>query len=85
MGHAEFWPAAAAVYHPRKPKDSPLWCLIDGHFADFEQDYEERFTGRYGFYRRVIPDVVGQYLRCGDLQEGAGGPGGGNCRTGRGD
>ncbi len=38
---------------------SPLWCLIDRHFADFEHDLEERFAERYVFYRRAIPDVVG--------------------------
>jgi len=32
-----------AVYHPRKPTDSPLYRLLQTHFDHFEQVYDERF------------------------------------------
>ena len=59
-----------AVYHPRKPTDSPLYRLIKAHFDHFEQVFEKRFGRDYGFYRSVISDVVRAYLKCGDLKEG---------------
>ena len=58
------------VYHPRKPKDSPLWHLLEPHFDEFEQVYEDRFVREYGFYRQVVSDVVRGYLKCGDLADG---------------
>jgi hypothetical protein len=59
-----------AVYHPRKPTDSPLYKLLQAHFDHFEQVYDEQFVRDYGFYRPVISDVVRAYLKCGDLKEG---------------
>lgn len=58
------------VYHPRDPKRSPLWQILDRHFEIFERIYEERFEKRYGFFRPVISEVVRSYLKCGDLKEG---------------
>lgn len=66
MGYAESVPADATAYRRRQPKESPLWHLIDQHFADFERDYEQRFAGKFGFLRRVISDVVNRYHTCGD-------------------
>jgi len=60
----------SAVYHPRQPEASPLWRLCNNHYEGFEQCYEERFGGKYGFFRRVIGQVVRQYLTCGDLKNG---------------
>ena len=44
--------------------------LLYNHYEGFEQCYEERFEGKYGFLRRVIGGVVRQYLTCGDLKNG---------------
>ncbi len=30
------------VYHPREPEGSPLWRLLNNHYDNFEQCYEER-------------------------------------------
>jgi hypothetical protein len=60
----------SAVFHPRQPEASPLWRLCNNHYEGFEQCYEERFGGKYGFFRRVIGQVVRQYLTCGDLKNG---------------
>ena len=58
------------VYHPRQPEASALWRLLNNHYEGFEQCYEERFEGNYGFFRRVIGQVVRHYLTCGDLKNG---------------
>jgi len=59
-----------AVYHTRGSEASPLCRLCNNHYEGFEQCYEERFRGKYGFFRRVIGQVVRQYLTCGDLKNG---------------
>jgi ribosomal protein S27E len=63
-------PEKPAIYHPRKPHQSPLWKLLDEHYHCFEQHYEERFAKSYGYFRLVVRDVVQDYLKCGDLREG---------------
>jgi hypothetical protein len=59
-----------AVYHPRKPRQSPLWQLLNDHYHDFELNYDERRVCQYGYPRRVVSEVVYDYLKCGDLREG---------------
>jgi len=58
------------VYRPRRPKDSPLWQCLSGHFDAFLKLYEERYQPRYGFLRPIIPEVVNKFLDCGDLERG---------------
>jgi len=65
------------LYHPRDPRASALWRLMDRHFAAFQQVYDDRFQARYGFWRPVRPPLRGgarhsvtAFLKCGDLQEG---------------
>ncbi len=58
------------VYHPREPKESVLWQILNRHYEDFEKSYEEKFEKKYGFFRPVIGEVVRAYLRCGDLKDG---------------
>lgn len=70
MGHAVPCANISAVYHPRRPGDSPLFRLVRDHFTRFELIYEERFQHDYGFFRPVVADVVAAYLKCGDLKEG---------------
>jgi len=61
-------PAQARVYRPRRPRESPLYQLVDRHFDEFERVYPERFQKRYGFWRPVIADAAAKFLRCGDLR-----------------
>ena len=61
---------AEQVYQPRNPKASPLWRCVDAHFEEFLQVYSERYQPRYGVLRDVIPEVVGKFLECGDLEKG---------------
>ena len=58
------------VYRPRRPKASPLWQCLSGHFDAFLELYEEQYQPRYGFLRPIIPEVVNKFLDCGDLEHG---------------
>lgn len=58
------------VYRPRRPRQSPLWQCLAGHFDDFLDGYEERYQSRYGFLRPIIPEIVNKFLDCGDLERG---------------
>jgi hypothetical protein len=53
-------------YRPRQPKNSPLFRLLDTHYAEFRDVYDELFSKRYGFWRPVTDEVIEKYLRCGD-------------------
>jgi ribosomal protein S27E len=59
-----------AFYHPRNPRESPLFRLLEEHYEDFERVYPERYQQRYGFFRPVIRKAVLDFLKCGDLREG---------------
>jgi len=62
--------APGPVYHPRDPTASPLWKLLDDHYASFRSHYPGVFEKRYGFFRPVVDEVVEDFLACGDLREG---------------
>jgi len=66
------WSEKAQVCKQRKPRKFPLWHLINEHFNEFEERYEELFSKGYGFYRPIIPHVVRKFLECGDLHQGFG-------------
>ncbi len=63
-------PESVAVYRPRRPRESPLYRIIERYFPQFEDMYPERYEKRYGFWRPIISDVVRKFLRCGDLHFG---------------
>jgi len=58
------------LYRPRQPHTSPLRQCLNRHFDAFCAGYEARFQPRYGFLRPIIPEVVGKFLDCGDLEHG---------------
>jgi len=58
------------LYKPRGPRATKLWRLIDEHFDSFQQVYDERYQGKYGFWRPVIERSVAAFLKCGALEEG---------------
>jgi hypothetical protein len=58
------------VYHPRDPSRSPFWQLLTKHYEGFKKNYSAEFEKRFGFFRRVIEEVVQEYLECGDLSMG---------------
>ncbi len=61
---------ASPVYHPRKPKASPLWQCLNRQFDTFLGQYEERYSKRCGFLRPIIAEVVNKFLDCGALEHG---------------
>ncbi len=58
---------SVGLYRPRRPRASPLYRLLEDHFAEFSTVYDERFAHRYGYWRPVIAEVVEKYLACGIL------------------
>lgn len=62
--------ATPAFYHPRNPRESPLYRLLEEHYAEFERRYPEHYQAHYGFFRPVIHKAVHEFLKCGDLREG---------------
>ena len=61
---------AKGVYRPRRPRETPLYRLVEEHYERFEQVYPERYEDRYGFFRLVIRETVYKYLGRGDLKQG---------------
>jgi len=59
-----------AIYRPRRPETTPLYRLVQEHYADVHDEWEERFEGRYGFWRGSTAKAVGAYLDCGILDNG---------------
>jgi hypothetical protein len=53
-------------YRPKQPKITSLFKLLDIHYKEFRNVYDERFSKRYGYWRSVTDEVVEKYLRCGD-------------------
>ena len=62
--------SASSVYCPRKPRESPLYKLIERYLPQFEHLYPERFEKRYGPWRPIIGEVARKFLRCSDLHFG---------------
>ncbi len=60
----------ARVYRPRRPRESPLYRLLDRYYDEFERVYDQRYQKRYGHWRPVISRAVEKFLACGDLREG---------------
>jgi hypothetical protein len=55
------------LYRPRRPRASPLYRLLEGHFQAFSTVYDERFAHRFGYWRPVVAEVVEKFLACGIL------------------
>jgi len=58
------------VYRPRNPRATPLYRLVEGFFDEVKGQWEERFEGRYGFWRGFVDEQVGRYLDCGLFENG---------------
>ena len=63
-------PQVATIYRPRRPRQSPLYQVIERHLPEFERTYNDRYQRRYGAWRPIIGEVARKYLRCGDLHFG---------------
>jgi hypothetical protein len=58
------------VYRPRKPRDSPLFQLVERHLEELLRVWPERFARQHGPLRAVVERVLREFLRCGLLQHG---------------
>ncbi len=47
-----------------------MYRLVQAHYADVRDGWEERFESRYGFWRAATEKAVGAYLDCGILYHG---------------
>ena len=62
--------AHCALYQPRQPQATPLYRLVQAHYADVRDAWEERYEATYGFWRAFVDRSVGAYLDCGLLDHG---------------
>jgi len=46
--------APVPFYRPRRPRDSPMFQLLERHFAEFERVYAERFAPSFGHWRPIV-------------------------------
>jgi len=59
-----------AVYRPRRPRDSPLYRLVEDQFETLLRVHEEHFQPRYGRLRHAARRAVEKFLECGILEQG---------------
>ena len=52
----------AARYRPRQPRASPIWQILDGHWADFRRNE--------AVHDDHLNQTVQAFLRCGDFRSG---------------
>jgi len=50
------------IYRPRHPERTVLYRLLFHHFERFVVEYEARFEKEYGYFRRIVREVVERYL-----------------------
>ena len=55
----------ATRYRARNPRATPLYHLVEAYFDQVKGQWEERFEGRYGFWRGFVDEQVRRYLDCG--------------------
>lgn len=58
------------VYRPRRPRQSPLFRLVEQHIEEFLRAYPERFAPRHGPLRPVVERVLREFLTCGLPEHG---------------
>ncbi len=64
-------PVCAAPYHrARNPRATPLYRLVESHFDEVKGQWEERFEGRYGYWRGLVDEQVRRYQDCGLFENG---------------
>lgn len=59
-----------AIYHPRRPRASPLWQIVTAAWDTFVATYEKVHRAAMEPLRANAFAVVLNFLRCGDLASG---------------
>jgi hypothetical protein len=58
------------VYRPRRPRESPLFQLVERHLEELLRVWPTRFIRSHGPLRPVVERVLREFLRCGLLEHG---------------
>ena len=58
------------IYRPQRPRDSPLFQLVERHLEELLRVWPTRFARRHGPLRPVVERVLREFLRCGLLEHG---------------
>ncbi len=58
------------MYRPRKPRESPLFQLVERHLDELLRVWPERFARQHGALRPVVERVLREFLRCGLVEHG---------------
>ena len=58
------------VYRPRKPRESPLFQLVERHLEELLRVWATRFARHHGPLRPVVERVLREFLHCGLLEHG---------------
>jgi Transposase zinc-binding domain len=58
------------VYRPRRPRESPLFRLVERHIEELLRVWPERFLRQHGPLRPVVERVLRAFIACGDVAYG---------------
>jgi len=58
------------LYKPRRPRESPLFRLVEQHLEELLRVWPARFAQRHGPLRTVVERVLREFLKCGLLDHG---------------
>jgi hypothetical protein len=58
------------VYKPRRPRESPLYRLVEQHLEDLLRVWPGRFVRQHGPLRPVAERVLREFLKCALLEQG---------------
>ncbi|HYN05564.1 MAG TPA: transposase zinc-binding domain-containing protein [Vicinamibacteria bacterium] len=58
------------VYKPRRPRESPLFRLVEQHLEELLRVWPTRFVRQHGPLRPVVERVLRDFLKCGLLEHG---------------
>ena len=58
------------VYKPRRPRESPLFRLVDQHLEELLRVWPRRFARTHGPLRPVVERVLREFLTCGLAERG---------------
>ena len=59
--------SGCALYQPHVPQATPLYRLVEAHYGEVRDEWEEQYEGRYGSWRPFMDKAVGGYLDCGSM------------------
>jgi hypothetical protein len=58
------------VYRPRRPRESPLFRLVERHLEELLRVWPKRSLRQHGLLRAVVERVLRGFLCCGLLEHG---------------